>query len=59
MCLVHLMTTFIVFFSFFSFSSDSGTTVHDSTEQAQRNKKEACTATNTVTVVRGIPCAYQ
>ena len=43
----------------FSFSSDSGTTVHDSTEQAQRNKKEACTATNIVTVVKGIPCAYQ
>ena len=33
------------------------TAVNDSTEQAQRNKKEACTVTDTVTVVKGIPCA--
>ena len=38
---------------------DSGTAVHDSTEQAQWNLKEACTATVTITVVQVIPCAYK
>ena len=35
------------------------TAVNDSTEQALRNKKEACTVTDTVTSVKGIPCAYK
>ena len=48
------MSAFIVFC--FLFTSDSGTAVY---QQAQRNKKEACAPTVTVTVIKGIPCAHQ
>ena len=62
LCVVYLLTAFIVFFFgvvVFSIFIIFCTAVNDSTEQALRNKKEACTVTDTVTSVKGIPCAYK